>query len=316
MGWRRHGRVPHAILLAGRQGLGKQTLARALAELVLCEQETDDRQACGHCRACHLSVVGTHPDMRILAPAEAGKGIRIEQVRELAEWSTLRSGRGAFKVALIVPAEAMNRSAANALLKTLEEPSDGTVMILVSHAPALLPATIRSRCQRLELRTPRAEDVLPWLAARLVSGRDPAALLERAAGAPLRALALGEAAAGEGGALDVYGEVADSLAELLRGDVDVVQAAERWGRLGAAEVGVLLYRLTAQLLRARAVEGSRSTALPAGMAALVERLDTRLCFNVLDGCLAVTRQLESRSNLNPQLLLEELAAAVRACSSN
>ena len=205
-------RLPHAILLHGAPGVGKLALAERMAALLLCEHGDAACRPCGACDACRWLAVGNHPDFRRVEPeaiakhpveseegeeggAEASPArrakqpslqVKIEQVRELADFLNLRSHRGRLRIALVHPAEDMNENAANALLKGLEEPPAGAMFILVSHRPARLLPTIRSRCVSIGVPLPSKELALEWLAAQNV--KDAERWLAYAGGAPLRAL--------------------------------------------------------------------------------------------------------------------------------
>jgi DNA polymerase-3 subunit delta' len=193
----RRARWPHAMLIAGPIGIGKGALARTLARARLCETPAADGAACGGCASCRYEAAGQHPDLRIVEPVEMDddvakpvEWISVASVRALAQWTQLSSHRGGAKVALIAPAERMNASAANALLKTLEEPPAGTYFILVSHLAGRLPATIVSRCQRIVAPRPAPEEARAWLAAHGLADADR--LLAQAGNAPLRAWALAD----------------------------------------------------------------------------------------------------------------------------
>lgn len=166
------GRLGHALLLAGPEQMGKREVATALAARLLCTQAGAEGLACGQCRSCTLLAAGTHPDLKPVGLAvneNTGKQrseIVVEQMRELAEWFTLTPQLGGAQVAVIAPADALNAAAANALLKTLEEPAQGRYLLLVADHPGRLVATIRSRCHRLEFRLPALEEARAWLAAR------------------------------------------------------------------------------------------------------------------------------------------------------
>ncbi len=155
-------RLPHALLLAGPSGVGKVLLARELAEALLCTAPRSDGRACGACRACRLINAGSHPDLFRLESVE-GRAIPVEGVRALREVLALRSQYGGWRIAWIATAERMTNAAANALLKTLEEPGPQSLLLLVSDRPDLLPATVRSRCQRLALPIPPRAQALGWL---------------------------------------------------------------------------------------------------------------------------------------------------------
>jgi DNA polymerase-3 subunit delta' len=198
----------HALLVHGPSGVGQFEFAHALAAAWLCESPVE-RRACGHCAGCHLMQSRTHPDFLLLMPeavrlgmglgeedtrdsegkkAKPSKELKVEAVREAIGWTQTSSSRGAAKVVLIHPAQAMNMVSANALLKTLEEPPAGVRLLLTAHDPEALLPTIRSRCQRWALALPPREQALQWLAGLGVS--DPAVLLDAAGGRPLDAALL------------------------------------------------------------------------------------------------------------------------------
>ena len=197
---RHRDRWPHALLIAGREGIGKRSFALELARSLLCERPDADGLACGACASCHYAEAGQHPDLRIVLPVEIDDDnvatpslwINVAHIRALIEWAALTSHRRVAKVAVIVPAERMNPAAANALLKTLEEPPSGTFLILVAHQPGRLPPTIRSRCQWLSAPSPDSATARAWLMEQDV--REPERVLSQSAGAPLAALRLADAA--------------------------------------------------------------------------------------------------------------------------
>lgn len=162
----RSGAMGHAYLLSGREGLGKLALAESFARAVLCEDRLSGGGACSQCRSCVLFASGSHPDLKRLARDQDHKGIVIDQVRELINYYTLKSHYGGFKLTIICPAETMNTAAANALLKVLEEPPVGALILLVAHRPALLPSTVRSRCQQINVEMPPFHVVEDWLAGQ------------------------------------------------------------------------------------------------------------------------------------------------------
>ena len=204
----------HAWLLQGPSGLGQFELALALVRAWLCDRPSP-QGACGACSSCHGIDVFTHPDLAVLMPevdmialgwplsekAQAeiddkkrkpSKEIRVDAMRETIEFAQRTSGRGRGKAVLVYPAERMNVVAANALLKTLEEPAGDVRFVLATDAAHLLLPTIRSRCLGHTLTWPHADEALPWLAAHGLAGEQGAALLRAAGGRPAEALALGQ----------------------------------------------------------------------------------------------------------------------------
>ncbi|HSM68071.1 MAG TPA: DNA polymerase III subunit delta' [Xanthomonadales bacterium] len=179
-------RLAHAMLLHGAAGTGKLALAEAMAARLVCTGA--DEFACGDCRSCALFASGAHPDWMRLAPPEDKHQITVVQVRELLAALALTTSFSPRKVALITPAEAMNRNAANALLKSLEEPPGDSVLILVSHDASSLPVTIRSRCQGIAVAQPPAGQAEEWLQGQAMAPALAHAALMAAGGSPCRAL--------------------------------------------------------------------------------------------------------------------------------
>ena len=172
----RHGRVPHAVLLAGPAGVGKRAAARWVAARTLGIHEKALPE--------HPEDIPEHADLRWIRPLEDKQSIGIEQIRELVGELNLTSYEGGGKVAVIEPANLMTDSAANSLLKTLEEPPGDALLVLVADRVGRLPATIFSRCQRIELLPPSETEALAWL-DRLQPGAAWAEALRVSGGAPL-----------------------------------------------------------------------------------------------------------------------------------
>ncbi len=155
-------RLGHAPLFTGPAGVGKRILARWLIRRILCQGPVDG-QPCGQCRSCQLIAAGSHPDLFQLLIPEDKKEIPVDSVRQLTAGMQLTASISNRRAGFIEPAEAMNTNAANALLKTLEEPAANAWLVLVSDHPGRLPATIRSRCQQIAVRIPSRQMALDWL---------------------------------------------------------------------------------------------------------------------------------------------------------
>lgn len=177
-------RVPQALLINGALGIGKQHLAEKFAHALLCEQPNPEGFNCEKCSSCLLIKAQTHPDFMEITPEEEGKNITIAQIRTLIEKLSLKPQFQRYRVILLHPADALNNAAANAFLKYLEEPTERTVLILVTHRMNKLPATIKSRCQKFTIAMPDKNLVLQWLSQQTTN---PEIVLNLAQGSPLLA---------------------------------------------------------------------------------------------------------------------------------
>lgn len=158
-----HGRLAHAYLFHGEDAIGKRLTAVRLAQALNCERppEMQDLDSCGTCRSCRQIESRTHPDFFVVEPdrEQAARQIKIEQIREIEHQIMYRPLIGERKICLIDDADRMTIGAANALLKTLEEPPAHSLFLVISSRPAALPPTIRSRCQALRFTTPARTQV-------------------------------------------------------------------------------------------------------------------------------------------------------------
>ncbi len=187
---------PQSLLMCGADGIGKRVLALNAARALLCDTPRADHTACGECPSCHFVAQNQHPDLMLIEPLEYGDSgeikvldaIPVDAIRRLIAFMQVSDHRQRGKIAIITPAEKLNPAAANALLKTLEEPPEGARLILVAHQWKRLPATTLSRCQRWAVPYPDEKDALNFLEAQDIA--DAATLLAQAGGAPLRALAM------------------------------------------------------------------------------------------------------------------------------
>lgn len=239
------GRLGHGLLICGPAGLGKREVALALAAHVL---GRGDEAAAR--RSQQLIAAGTHPDLQLVSfiPNKSGDKLRteivIEQVREISQKLALTPQYGAAQVVVVDPADAINRAACNALLKTLEEPAPGRYLWLISSDPARLPATIRSRCQRLEFKLPPRAEAMAWLLAQGHAEAAATEALDAARGHPgLAAQWLRD------DGLTLRKQVASDLELVASGRLGAVELAQRWA---ADEHADLRLRHAADLALAQA----------------------------------------------------------------
>jgi DNA polymerase III subunit delta' len=291
-------RLPHAMLISGPAGLGKRHLAEAFAQAVLCGSNGGSKP-CGQCKSCQLLKAGSHPDFRIVEPEEIGKAIRIAQVRDLVNFLTSTSQQGGWKCVIIEPADAMNSHAANALLKSLEEPPGDTVLILVSSMHRRLMATLRSRCRQIQLRLPPREEALAWLEPRVGKGAE--ALLDYAHGAPCAALVASENNKLAGRA-DILASLS-SLAQAQATPIDTAKIMQSQPELEAIDQLLAFLNLMA---KARLAAPDPSAVVAGPWREIVQRVDSQLLFRYRDKLVQAKSLLLSGANPNKQLLWEEL----------
>ena len=295
-------RLGHAWLFSGHQGIGKKALAQHFAKYLFCTNP-GTTGPCGTCDDCYLFSIGNHPDFSLIEPEK--KLITVDQIRENILFAQNTSRRGGMKILLFVPAEAMNLNAANALLKLLEEPPKQTLLLLVSHQPGLLLATLKSRC--LHLRCPLPPPVLAksWMEQQEFIGQ-PEIALRLAGGAPLRAMSLSDP-----GAITARMTLLESLQAILDKTVTPVSAAKKCEKMGIAVCIEYLMLGMADLLAA--CQSGRNLADPAWQP-LAKQLKVHELPAILSLRLHETYNIlvEARkvalasNNANPQLMLESL----------
>jgi len=306
----RAGRLPHALLLHGPQGMGKRAFAGRLVRTLLCASPGEAGAACDRCRSCQLHAAGNHPDYQYLTLlVEDGKqrrDIAIDQVRGLIDFMALTSSFAGRKVVLIEPAERMNRNAANALLKVLEEPPGEAVLVLVSSRPTALPVTVRSRCRQLAFSRPPEDLAAGWLAAHGQSPGDARQLLAVSGGAPLAALEHGAS-----GLLASRKTLLDDLRRLVAGGEDPVEVAERWLAPGDANrlleaMETLINDLVCLKYGLREPYIANRDLLD-GLHALAKTLDLDLLFRLLDGLSVIWRARDGAARVKDESLLTDIA---------
>jgi DNA polymerase-3 subunit delta' len=296
-----HGRLPHSLLLLSAPGLGVESLAQWTLAFALCDRKVE--RPCGECASCLLLKADNHPDALIVRVEEEAKQIKVEQVRALIEALTLKSYRGGYKVGLIEGAELLNANGANAFLKTLEEPTQDTLLILTANPNHRLPATVSSRCLRLTLRAPALGEAREWLKEHVGADRDWDAALALAGGAPLLACDIDAA-----GLAAIDANMRAGIKQLSAGEVDVTLLAEQWVR-SHLQLRILWLEnwITTRVRLSLGVAESGPNRTPVRLPDT--RVRAKICqlYDLLDSARQFRRL--SQTGMNQQLALETLLQA-------
>ncbi len=293
--------LPHAVLLTGQAGVGKASFVINLCASILCDRRANDGMPCGTCKYCQLFSANTYPDFTRIVPEEADSAITVDDIRLLIERLSLTRHYDAYKIALIESAHQMNTNAANALLKTLEEPPDHTLIILVSDQPQTLPATIRSRCQSVLINSPEHQQGLAWLQAREDSV-DWKPLLAVAQGSPLLALQLQET-----DLLEQRNEVIQGFLQLAENSANPMDISSRFDSISVVQGIQWLQGLVLDLMRLKSDEDPVTLENPdfyRSLLALAPRLEVPLLLELWDWLL--DRRKIFDNSLNRRLFVEEL----------
>lgn len=305
--WRQKnlGRLPHALLLTGIAGTGKSEFAIEMAHALLCEQVSPEGMACRKCHACRLIQGDVHPNVLRLTPEKEGQAIKVDQVRAASEFVFQTSMRGRMRVVIIHPADNLNLSAANALLKTLEEPAPDSLIILVSDHSGQLPATVLSRCQQLLFPRPPAALAMPWLIHEINdSAADPVLLLRLTGGAPLAASRLLK-----DNKLAFRQSFYQSLIALSEGKADLIQCASQCQDEDSLKLVDLFSSWMVDLLKLHlngAPDQVTNTDYAPALSALSNKIARTRVSRLTEFLTDTRRQLCEGINLNKTLIAENL----------
>ncbi len=297
--------LPHALLFAGPPGLGKNQFAQRLSQAILCENSDNVGSVCRQCRSCQLFAAENHPDYKVVNPLEDKKIIGVDQIREISGFLSLKSQYGLYRCIQISPADQMNENAANSLLKTLEEPPYGTILILVTDKPARISATIRSRCQKILFSPPNKKDAHDWLLKKISNTENVDVLLGLTNGAPFAALELAES--------DLFSQrlpMLEDLEKIIAGQANPVSVASKWLKLGAKESLYCLYSWLVDMVRLKmsgATPHLSNLDLRQPLSNVSELIDINVIFMRIDEISKAINRLNSQ--VNQQLLLEDLLIA-------
>jgi len=301
--------LPHAFLFSGLEGIGKLDFARTLSNYLLCEnvnKHSASDEACGECKQCKLFAAETHPDYKQILPEEGSSVLKIDTIRELMQFFQKSSMQGGRKVSILAPAEALNHNAANALLKTLEEPTPGSVIILVSHCPGQLLPTIRSRCQVVDFKVPSYDCAHKWLSTEIektsgkqYSSESLGSLLSLASNAPLKAAMYSDI-----NALEENLSMLDEMGSLLKNEILASDIASRW----VDELAVLRLAWTIQwiekILKIKSLGDSIESNNNKMMVYLATRCSDFQLFDLYKASLQQYRLFLGMNNPNKQLGFE------------
>ena len=310
------GQLPHALLFSGIGGIGKEDFAARFAALLFCEKcqpqvvnqgNLESLAPCGQCQGCKLIQAGSHPDFRFVRSDE-GKAIPIDTIRGVGEFLTMKSQLAPMQVVIISPADKMNRFSANSLLKTLEEPTPDTLLMLVTNRPSSLLPTIRSRCQGVPFHRPSLEQASQWLRAQCeakglaVNDSQLHGLLQLADRAPLTALAYAE-----GDALSLREKMITSLGKLARQQADPVTEAGNWLDSGVTQSIKWLTLWTMDMIRLKSgapLDDKTTDGHWPMLQKLTENIDLQRLFAYLDKLTESARLLDTQ--VNKELMMEDL----------
>ncbi|MGI9284074.1 MAG: DNA polymerase III subunit delta' [Pseudomonadales bacterium] len=305
------GKFAHALLIAGVPGIGKLQFALAARNYLLCEQPS--QFACGECRSCTLLSAQTHADFVTLQPEEPGKVIRVDQVRELSQFVAQTAQRSGRKVVLLTPADALNINAANALLKSLEEPTPDTYFLLLCAVPRRLPATIRSRCQTLTLATPAPDIALAWLTEQLDDGAAARRRLQLMRGRPCAALVADDEH------MQIQQAVCSGVQAVAQSRAAMPAVVEQWSKL---PLQLLLERLANYLADSTRFALAAQTGAEIdsderqAYARISQQVPVERLFAVYAAAQDVLKRLHHGGNPNKQLALEALLIEFHTSSSS
>jgi len=300
-------RLAHAYLLSGEKGLGKMHFAWAFSRLVLCGNVADGRP-CGSCRSCQLMQAGNHPDCQIIQPQEGSRVLKVDQIRSLAHYIGQTSHGGGRKVAILSPVDSLNVNAANALLKTLEEPAGDSVLLLLCDNPGRLLPTIRSRCQQEYFAIPSHEKAVDWLSAQSTGGHDLDPLLLLCGGRPLTVLQQMQ-----DGKENLVAKILQEFLMFVHLQLDPVEFAQRNKELDTALILEYLWQLVVHAIRYQ-LSGTDDALANADLRILILSLvpdattaKVAAMRKLLNFSIAIDQarhQAQSPSNPNRQLILE------------
>lgn len=290
-------RTPNAMLIHGVAGVGIELLAHAMGQYLLCSAPLG-QVACGTCKSCHLSAAGTHPDFQVITLEEKAKQLKIDQIREVSEFVGQTAQMNGYKVVVIECADTMNMSAANALLKNLEEPAGKTAFFLTSDQANRLLPTIRSRCFQQLVSIPSPTESIAWFAEQALDVTDD--MLLQAGGAPL--------CVKDWLSRDVFADrkkIIDGLLAIALQQASPMALAQQWVRGDVSVVLDTMQYVIETCLQGIVAHKVLNADLQKIQAVLTD-LDVKMIFRYRDTLSNKKSQFIRNANMNGGLLVEEL----------
>lgn len=286
-------RLPGALLISAGEGLGVTQLLELFSAALMCTNYSSE--ACGFCHSCDLIRSQNHPDLHWIRPEKEGKSITVDQIRQCNHIAQQSSQLNGTRLIIITPAEAMNESASNALLKTLEEPADNCVFVLVTENTNKLLSTIISRCQQRQVALPSSSDLTQWVKEQV--GHDiPSYITNINQQAPLKALEFVKASG-----IDNYHKVeADFIAYISRQSVDVLALWATLSTETTIKLGWLWYLLCDTQ---KCHFGLQSDDCLPGCKTLAASLNYEASYQLSNSLKDLMVQLSNHSGLNTELMV-------------
>lgn len=298
-------RIPQALLIIGSKGIGKQQLTSFFSQSLLCHAPQSNGIYCGECQSCLLFKAQTHPDYIYIEPEEPGKAIGISIIRQLTTTLVLKPQYEGYRIVVINPADSLNNASANAFLKYLEEPTERTLLILLTNKPNKLPATIRSRCQKLVIPPVSDNALLKTWCEHNGLLEDRNLLLNLSQGAPLLAKQFSES-----DLLKNRIEYFNHWARLSRSEGNFIAVAEQWSKLDSDETRLLIVWIISWVVDIiKLAYKVQSTDLynpdiATNLQEIAVKLDLKSMYQYYDFLLLSHQRLDTQ--LNKQLMFEEI----------
>lgn len=281
------GRIAHAFLLVGPRHASIMTFVNRFVATLLCQQH---EPPCGCCQSCRMFMQGAHPDVQYVQP-EANKGpIKIEQIRTLQQDVYQTPQCGTRRFIILEPADKLNRAAANALLKILEEPPEHTIFILIAEQMSNLPATIMSRCQQYIVPAPD----------------------EMVSGSHLSLAQLYDESTERAALFNQRFAMIALLSDLVNGKTTPCSIASQWSNYSLEDIVWFLYLLTAEAIECRLL-GSTTSPEYAQLNAFAQKQAPEMLFKQLDKMHALLKKMQLNITLNQTLALESLLLGYLSC---